>query len=64
MGTRLTEDIVYWLRFSYQAGVSVRDIAEEENLPYTTVWDVVHCKTWAHLGKRKENSDAKRTRHK
>lgn len=49
--SRLTEADVIYIRSKYKKHiVTYMDLAEEFNVSYVTIFDVVHRKTWRHVG--------------
>jgi len=54
---RLTDRLVLLIRLKHGAGRSIRGLAKEFGVGYTTVWDIVNYKTWAYIRPSKEYTD-------
>lgn len=46
---RFTADQVLALRKSFDAGGTLTEVAKKYALPISTVWNIVHRKTWSHI---------------
>ena len=48
-GSKLTEDIVLKIRSMYECGISQKEIMDYFDIPRTTIYSIVHRKTWVYI---------------